>query len=38
MMKLLIQLKNYLVAIGKEPVEVAEAPGFVVNRILNTND
>ena len=27
-------LKNYQLAIGKEPVEVAEAPGFVVNRIL----
>ena len=27
-------LKNLSVAIGKEPVEVAEAPGFVVNRIL----
>lgn len=27
-------IKELAVAIGKEPVEVAEAPGFVVNRIL----
>lgn len=28
------KVKELAVAIGKEPVEVAEAPGFVVNRIL----
>lgn len=28
------KVKELSVAIGKEPVEVAEAPGFVVNRIL----
>ncbi|MBR5947815.1 MAG: 3-hydroxybutyryl-CoA dehydrogenase [Clostridia bacterium] len=28
------RIKELSVAIGKEPVEVAEAPGFVVNRIL----
>ena len=28
------KIKELSVAIGKEPVEVAEAPGFVVNRIL----
>ncbi len=28
------KVKEISVAIGKEPVEVAEAPGFVVNRIL----
>lgn len=28
------QVKEMAIAIGKEPVEVAEAPGFVVNRIL----
>ncbi|MGL5152886.1 MAG: 3-hydroxybutyryl-CoA dehydrogenase [Clostridium sp.] len=28
------KVKDLSVAIGKEPVEVAEAPGFVVNRIL----
>ncbi len=28
------KVKEVAVAIGKEPVEVAEAPGFVVNRIL----
>ena len=27
-------VKEVAVAIGKEPIEVAEAPGFVVNRIL----
>ena len=27
-------IKELTVAIGKEPVEVAEAPGFVVNRLL----
>ena len=27
-------VKEIATAIGKEPVEVAEAPGFVVNRIL----
>ena len=33
-MKLSIKVKEVSVAIGKDPVEVAEAPGFVVNRIL----
>lgn len=28
------RIKELSIAIGKEPVEVAEAPGFVVNRIL----
>lgn len=28
------KVKELSIAIGKEPVEVAEAPGFVVNRIL----
>lgn len=28
------KVKEVAIAIGKEPVEVAEAPGFVVNRIL----
>lgn len=28
------KVKEMAIAIGKEPVEVAEAPGFVVNRIL----
>ena len=31
-------VKDLSEAIGKNPVEVAEAPGFVVNRILNPND